>query len=172
MPAAGPCRCGRLPVPRRQPETDCTLEMTPTPGARTAPGWSLLAGGYLIYLPLWLPRLTLAFDGEVLLLRALLSVLIIAPGGVLMGWGFPTGMRLIAAVDPAPTPWFWGINGAAGVLASALAVAVSIAFGIGTTLTVGAVCYWLLIPAALIIGFGPARRLSDRFPERLALDRV
>jgi SAM-dependent methyltransferase len=139
---------------------------------RRLAAWSLLAGGYLIYLPFWLPSLALAFDGETLPLRALLAVLIIAPGGVLMGWGFPTGMRLIAAVDAAPTPWFWGINGAAGVLASALAVAVSIGFGIGTTLTIGAVCYWLLIPAALIIGFGPARQAPDRLPERLALDRA
>ena len=32
-------------------------------------------------------------------------------------------MRLISAVDRKPTPWFWGINGAAGVLAATLAVA-------------------------------------------------
>ena len=25
-------------------------------------------------------------------------------------------MRLVEAVDRQPTPWFWGINGAAGVL--------------------------------------------------------
>ena len=70
-----------------------------------------------------------------------------------MGFGFPTGMRLITAVDRKPTPWFWGINGASGVLASAAAVGCSIAYGVGTTLTLGAVCYFLLIPAALIIGF-------------------
>jgi SAM-dependent methyltransferase len=139
---------------------------------RRLAAWSLLAGGYLIHLPLWLPQLTLAFDGEVLLLRALLGALIIAPGGVLIGWGFPTGMRLIAALDATPTPWFWGINGAAGVLASALAVAVSIAFGISTTLVIGAVCYWLLMPAALIIGFRPTRPASDQLPDSLALDRA
>jgi hypothetical protein len=70
-----------------------------------------------------------------------------------MGYGFPTGMRLISAVDRTPTPWFWGINGAAGVLASILAVACSIAFGISTTLLIGALCYLLLIPAACTIGF-------------------
>ena len=80
------------------------------------------------------------------------------PAGLLMGYGFPTGMRFISAVDRKPTPWFWGINGAAGVLASTVAVACSIAYGIGTTLALGAACYLLLIPAALVIGFPGARR--------------
>ena len=34
-----------------------------------------------------------------------------------------TGMRAITAIDPQPTPWLWGVNGAAGVLAAGLAVA-------------------------------------------------
>jgi hypothetical protein len=71
-----------------------------------------------------------------------------------MGYGFPTGMRLITAVDGKPAPWFWGINGAAGVLASSLAVACSIAYGIDITLIVAASCYILLIPAAVYIGTG------------------
>jgi hypothetical protein len=66
-----------------------------------------------------------------------------------MGFGFPTGMRLVAVVDRKPTPWFWGINGAAGVLASVAAIASSIAFGISVTLTIGAICYFLLIPTVL-----------------------
>ena len=72
-----------------------------------------------------------------------------------MGFGFPTGMRLVSAVDRQPTPWFWGINEAAGVLASVLAVAMSIARGISATLTVGAVCYLLLIPTALLLFVSP-----------------
>ena len=63
-----------------------------------------------------------------------------------MGFGFPTGMRLIAAVDTRPTPWFWGVNGAMGVLGSIVAVIISMAWGIGVTMTVGALCYLLLIP--------------------------
>jgi hypothetical protein len=60
-------------------------------------------------------------------------------------------MRLISAIDRRPTPWFWGVNGAAGTLASTVAVASSIAFGIGTTLTIGAVCYLLLIPTSFLL---------------------
>jgi hypothetical protein len=68
-----------------------------------------------------------------------------------MGFGFPTGMRLVSAIDEKPTPWFWGINGAAGVLAASVAVLTSIEFGIDTTLRVGAICYLLLSGPALIL---------------------
>jgi hypothetical protein len=118
--------------------------------------WATLLGGYLGLLPLWLPALTGRFDSATLLVRAILCVMVIAPAGVLMGYGFPTGMRLVSAIDPAPTPWFWGINGAASVLASTLAVACSLAFGISTTLTIGALCYILLMPVALALGYGKA----------------
>ena len=109
-------------------------------------------GAYILALPLWLPAALAAFDGAGLAVRAGLCVLTIAPAGLLMGFGFPTGMRLVSAVDRRPTPWFWGINGAAGVMA-AVAAASSIAFGIGTTFVLGALCYLLLVPAALVIGF-------------------
>jgi len=112
--------------------------------------WALFTAAYVAALPHWLPRIFLAFDSANLLTRAVLCVISIAPAGLLLGFGFPTGMRLISAIDPRPTPWFWGINGAAGTLASTVAVASSISFGIGTTLTIGATCYILLIPTALL----------------------
>ena len=61
-----------------------------------------------------------------------------------MGFGFPTGMRIVSLIDKGPTPWFWGINGAAGVLAASVAVLTSIVFGIDVTLWIGAACYFLL----------------------------
>jgi hypothetical protein len=42
------------------------------------------------------------------------------------------------------------------VLSAILAVACSLAFGIGVTLLLGAACYVLLIPAAIVIGFPEA----------------
>ena len=115
--------------------------------------WAVVLGGYLFVLPYWLPSVILAYDSTTLVVRALICVAVITPAGMLMGYGFPTGMRLVSAIDSGPTPWFWGINGAASVLASTLAVACSMAFGINTTLVIGAMCYWGLIGAALAIGF-------------------
>ncbi|MSO71388.1 MAG: hypothetical protein EXQ88_05175 [Alphaproteobacteria bacterium] len=118
--------------------------------------WALATTAYLALLPLWLPALTAGFDDQGLIIRAAVAIAAIAPAGLLMGFGFPTGMRLINAQDQRPTPWFWGPNGAAGVLASGLAVALSMTFGIGVTLVAGAACYLLLIPAARVIGFPTA----------------
>jgi hypothetical protein len=118
--------------------------------------WALFVAGYLASLPGWLPSVLHTFEGAALIVRGLLCVAMIAPAGILMGFGFPTGMRFISAVDRTPTPWFWGINGAAGVLASSIAVAISIAFGIYVTFYMSALCYVLLIPAGLAIGFKQA----------------
>ena len=76
---------------------------------------------------------------------------IIAPAGLLMGFGFPTGMRMVLQQNPKPAPWFWGINGAAGVLGSILAVAVGVTFGISASWDCGAICYAALIPAAAML---------------------
>jgi spermidine synthase len=124
--------------------------------------WAALTAGYLFALPFWLPDVLQALESAVLPMRAGVCVLVIAPSGLLMGYGFPTGMRLISAVDRKPTPWFWGINGAAGVLAATIAVACSIALGISTTLMIGAFCYLLLIPAALTIGLSHRRAEGRR----------
>jgi predicted membrane-bound spermidine synthase len=113
--------------------------------------WAALVGAYLLALPLWLPEALLHLESASLLMRAALAVLVLTPVGFLMGFGFPTGMRLVSRIDERPTPWFWGINGAAGVLAASVAVLTSIEFGIDTTLRVGAVCYLLLPGPALVL---------------------
>ena len=89
---------------------------------------------------------TTRFADATLLLRALLCVSVTFPLGCLLGFGFPTGMAL-ASTSSRSTAWFWGINGAAGVMASAVGLALNIAFGIDRTMLVGALCYLaLLIP--------------------------
>ena len=113
--------------------------------------WSGALGGYLITLPSWIGGPLRAFESAPLSARALLSVGIIAPAGILMGFGFPCGMRAVQKLNPGPTPWFWGINGAAGVLASVAAVALSITYGINVTLILGGLCYLALIPVVLFL---------------------
>jgi hypothetical protein len=81
-----------------------------------------------------------------------------------MGFGFPTGMRLAGAISTGPTPWFWGVNGAAGVLAASVAVVTSIAFGIDTTLRIGAACYFLVGAPAMVLmsaGVRPSRTVPQ-----------
>ncbi|MEH2513526.1 hypothetical protein V1291_004880 [Nitrobacteraceae bacterium AZCC 1564] len=131
-------------------------------GASRLVAWSVATTAYLFALPFWLPALLVDFDGANLLVRASFCVLVLAPAGFLMGFGFPTGMRLVSAISTRPTPWFWGINGAAGVMAASVAVVTSIAFSIDTTLRIGAVCYLLIAaPGVLLVRAGaPSSRTA------------
>jgi hypothetical protein len=112
--------------------------------------WLVLLAAYLLVLPLWLPGLLhSSLEAATLPWRGLASVVVIFPAGLLMGFGFPTGMRLVTRLDARLTPWLWGVNGAAGVLAAGLAVACSIGFSVDVTIRVGGVCYALLLLFAL-----------------------
>ena len=114
--------------------------------------WLGLLAGYLLLLPLWLPDLLQSSLATATLpWRALVSIAVIFPAGLLMGFGFPTGMRLISRLDARLTPWLWGVNGASGVLAAGIAVACSIGFSIDVTIRVGGVCYALLLLFALLL---------------------
>jgi predicted membrane-bound spermidine synthase len=113
--------------------------------------WLSLLAGWLLLLPVWLPGLLASLAAATLPWRALVSVAVILPAGLLMGFGFPTGMRLVTRLDARLTPWLWGVNGAAGVLAAGIAVACSIGFSIDVTLRIGGVCYALLLLFALLL---------------------
>jgi hypothetical protein len=119
--------------------------------------WSVASASYLLALAFWLPPLLIDLGGADLFVRACFCVLALAPAGFLMGFGFPTGMRLVSAINAGPTPWFWGINGAAGVLAAGVAVVTSIAFSIDTTLRIGAACYLLVVAPAMVLVFAGGR---------------
>jgi hypothetical protein len=113
--------------------------------------WTILLALYIAALPYWFPLLVDAFMSAALPMRALVCLTAIVPSGLLMGFGFPTGMSIVNGIDPRPTPWFWAVNGAAGVLASGLAVTISIEFSISATLWCGAISYLLLGPVAVLL---------------------
>jgi hypothetical protein len=113
--------------------------------------WGGCVVAYLAVMVCVLPSLFQATTAHERLLRILISLGAIMPVGFLLGFAFPTGMRLVSAIDTQPTPWFWGINGATSVLASVLAVVFSMSFGINVTLLIAAACYLLLIPTAFAL---------------------
>ncbi len=106
--------------------------------------WCALTCGYGIGMSLTLNDIFYDFAEVDIATRVLISIAIMSPAGLLMGFGFPTGLRLTEKFDSRATSWFWGINGAAGVLGSSIAIACNIALGIDQTLIIAGVCYALL----------------------------
>jgi hypothetical protein len=73
--------------------------------------------------------------------RILAAVLLLFPAGLFMGMAFPLAMKLASARARDLTPWFWGLNGAASVMASVLAVCIALTWSISTAFWTGWICY-------------------------------
>jgi hypothetical protein len=116
------------------------------------PGWllaiPLAIGATIVAITLSIQPLIDATISSELYIRALLVVLVAAPVSVLLGMCFPIGMRLVERISPEGTPWMWGVNGASGVLASVIAMAVSMWAGIHMSLFVAAALYLSLAVSA------------------------
>jgi len=123
--------------------------------------WGAILVVYLIVMRQFLPIVFQATTNQERMVRIGISLAVILPLGFLLGFAFPTGMRLVEAVDTEPTPWFWGINGATGVLASVLGVVISMSAGIDTAMLVSAFCYLLLIPTSFAL-LGMERQTAQR----------
>ena len=113
--------------------------------------WVALTVGYFLAMGLTIHRIFFDLTELTLVLRALACLAFTIPGGILLGFGFPTGMTLCDRRNSRITPWLWGINGATGVLGSAVAIATNISYGLDKTMMLGALCYALLLPAALYL---------------------
>jgi hypothetical protein len=95
-------------------------------------------------LPLWLGSVLTAAEPLAAFERAAVCFAVVVPCGLLMGFMFPTGMRLMDRLEPRLAPWLWAVNGAAGVLASSLAVLISIQTSLNVDLWIAAGAYAIL----------------------------
>ncbi|MFP8881213.1 MAG: hypothetical protein VCE43_18065, partial [Myxococcota bacterium] len=90
--------------------------------------------------------------------RCAIAVTLVAPLATVLGFCFPLGLRAVERIAPEATAWMWGINGACGVLASIVAVAVSISLGISANLFSAAFLYlFLMLPARALVELGRSR---------------
>jgi spermidine synthase len=85
------------------------------------------------------------------LTKILLSIAVIFPLGLILGFFFPTGMKMLKLSAAGETPWYWALNGIFGVLCSAIAVFISIYGGISINFYIGAVCYAALMPCLAVM---------------------
>ena len=111
----------------------------------------------------FLPHVLTAWVGLRFGFRLVMSGMLLAPLGFVMGMPFPTGLRALAAGPQQGVPgpvigkdkdnaveWAWAMNAAASVLGSVLAMVIAIEFGLNVTLACGVAAYLLallLLPA-------------------------
>ncbi len=88
-----------------------------------------------------LPRLFLAFLPASEGVRMVVAVLAIAPLAFFMGFAFPLGLRITGRLGGGLVPWAWGVNGAASVIGSVLAVILAMAGGFTLVLGLSTLFY-------------------------------
>jgi hypothetical protein len=76
-------------------------------------------------------------------IRIVSAVALLFPAGIFMGMAFPLGMKLAASRAATLTPWLWGLNGAASVLASVLSVTIALTWSISAAFWTGLLAYVL-----------------------------
>lgn len=110
---------------------------------------ALLAVAYSVGLGLgfdWLTHIMLPWP---LLLKALGLIIVIAPGGLVLGQLFPRGLVLAQRQESALIPWAWAINGAMSTVAAGVAPLLAQAWGFQLLffLSAGLYALILLLPA-------------------------
>lgn len=73
--------------------------------------------------------------------RILITVVLLAPAGLLLGIPFAFGLRVLAERSPKLIPWAWAVNGCFSVIGSILTVVISMNTGFNAVLFVGAAVY-------------------------------
>lgn len=99
-----------------------------------------------------LPPLSRALLGLELNYRIALSVLLLAPLGLLMGMPFPLGIRLVDRVNSALVPWSWGVNGFSSVVGSILAIMLAQSYGFALVIGLAVAIYLVGLAAVLSLG--------------------
>jgi hypothetical protein len=98
-----------------------------------------LVASWLLGALVWLP----------MALKVVITVLLIAPLGLVMGMPFPTGLQRLEEWHAPSVRWAWSLNAAASVLGSVGALVCSIYLGLIQTLIIGGLFY---LAALAVVG--------------------
>ncbi|RJP73318.1 MAG: hypothetical protein C4532_04770 [Candidatus Abyssobacteria bacterium SURF_17] len=109
--------------------------------------WLVLA---LIPYLLFLTQFVHSLVGLSTLLKAALTVVLIAPLGWLMGMPFPVGIKAISEDTRFLIPWCWSLNGAFSVLASVTSIVIAMNFGFFAAMAGGWAAYVMVLLVVLL----------------------
>jgi hypothetical protein len=121
---------------------DVTVQTAPAAGARRLLATVIV----LAVFGLVTPAIVRAIEPMTTIVRIAAAVAVLFPAGLMMGMAFPLGMKLASRRARDLTAWFWGLNGAASVLASVLSVCIALTWSISAAFWAGWFCYvvaWL-----------------------------
>ena len=110
----------------------------------------IVVAAALVYL-LGLPVMLSSLVGLPFPAKLVLSAVVLAPLGFVMGMPFPTGIRALSGVGQQTVEWAWAMNAASSVLGSVSAMVIAIHWGLNVALLVGAGAY--LAAAFLVRSF-------------------
>jgi len=100
-----------------------------------------LVAGLVVVLAGAASYVTGALVGLPLPVKMLITVLMIAPAGFMMGMPFPQGLARLELFHKPSVRWAWSLNAASSVLGSAGAIFLAIYIGLRETLLVGGLLY-------------------------------
>jgi hypothetical protein len=145
----------------RRPSPNLRLEEMGERDPRQLQRWIIPLLGLLTLIYVYgLPPLFRWLLGLDLTYRVALSILLLAPLGLLMGMPFPLGIRLVDRVNAALVPWAWGVNGFSSVIGSIMAVMMAQSYGFSLVIGLAVVIYLGGLAAVLSL-----RRLAEGSPQ-------
>jgi hypothetical protein len=118
-----------------------TSRLEANPGSRSVIARLVVLVVVLIGFGAITPAAVRHYEAAATPVRIAVAVAILLPIGFFMGMAFPIGMRRALGEVPSIAPWLWGVNGAASVCASVLAIVIALGAGISAAFWVGTGCY-------------------------------
>lgn len=106
-----------------------------------APACLAVLAGTVLLLGLLAPPLLFRLDAIPTPGRIAIACGLLLPLGLVMGMGFPLGIRAASHHAAALTPWLFGMNGAMSICGSVVGVVIALSFGITAALLAGVACY-------------------------------
>ncbi|MCX7714482.1 MAG: hypothetical protein N2171_01940 [Clostridia bacterium] len=83
----------------------------------------------LLFYAILTDKIFSAFIGQPFLHKAIVTIIMQMPLGLLLGMFFPLGIKIINQIDTRIVPWAWGVNGMCSVVSSILAIIIAMSFG-------------------------------------------
>jgi hypothetical protein len=114
--------------------------------ARNMKAILLLLSGLIAFYLFLLPPILEEFMGFALAAKLAVSLAIIFPLGFVMGFPFPTGLRLLEKAGRRLLPWAWSTNAFSTVVNSILAQALALSFGYNAVWILAAGAYLAALP--------------------------